>query len=53
MDKDTIEFMTFKEVVDAIKTIQKYCDKQLSCSLCLIKGWCVDCANEQPSDWRV
>lgn len=53
MDKDTIEFMIYKEVTNAIKTIQKYCDKQLGCSLCLIKEWCVACANEQPLDWRI
>ena len=33
MDKDTIEFMTYKKVADAIKTIRKYCYKQLGCSL--------------------
>ena len=33
MDKDTIEFMTYKELADAIKTIRKYCYKQLGCSL--------------------
>ena len=33
MDKDTIEFITYKEVADAIKIIRKYCYKQLGCSL--------------------
>lgn len=53
MDKDTIEYMTYKEVADAIETIQKYCDKQLGCSLCPIKRWCETCTAREPLDWRL
>lgn len=37
MDKNAIEYTTYKEVADTINTIQKYCDKQLECLLCPIK----------------
>ena len=53
MGKDTIEFITYGEVVAAIKTIREYCYERFGCSLCSIREWCVACANEQPSDWRI
>lgn len=53
MGKDTIEFITYEEVVAAIKTIGKYCSEQLACLLCPLREWCKTCTNEQPLDWRI
>ena len=53
MDKNTVEFITYEEVVTAIKTIRDYCNERLGCSLCSIRSWCETCTDREPLDWRV